>query len=308
MHRKQPIAILLYNYLYPHPRSNDPISFSAHLAKNLVPEVRIETATFYGSLDTIEARYPGLNYSYPPHRKRLGRFAHHANLFKAFDALALTEGEIAGFCRWEGTKWARERYERDEGIKVQDTTGLDIPEWVDPRKTKKARVETPAAAAAAAGVARNGNDGIHIKRETTVEIEQIGQGEGDAEMQDGEEHEDEEDGELEDAAEESTLDEPSQAQAGITGVFPATASDRDPLQNQNDFLRTATPTMQNHTHGMDLSVWEQWVKEATENGSLAQLSATEYAQQRGFLPSNLTATTSNHLPSTSNPRMGSPRA
>lgn len=136
MHRKYPISHLVYNQLFPNPSPSDPATFSAHLSKNLVGEVRIETATFYGSLDTTEARYPGLNYAYPPHRKRLGRFPHHARLFQAFDNLGLTESEILGFCRWEGTLWARERYERDEGVKVQDTTGNEIGPWVDKRQSR----------------------------------------------------------------------------------------------------------------------------------------------------------------------------
>jgi hypothetical protein len=133
MHRKNPISVLVYNALFPTPAPTDPPSFSAHLSKNLVGEVRIETANFYGSLDTIEARYPGLNYAFTPHRKRLGRFPHHTRLFDAFDRLGLTEAEIQGFCRWEGTLWARERYERDEGVKVVDTTGKEISAWVDRR-------------------------------------------------------------------------------------------------------------------------------------------------------------------------------
>lgn len=105
--------------LFPNPTTSDPPSFSAHLARNLVPEVRIEVQTFYGDLNSAEARYPGLNYSHPPHRLRLGRFPHHRKLFKAFDDLGLTYGEIQDFCCWEGTKWARERYEKDEGITVR---------------------------------------------------------------------------------------------------------------------------------------------------------------------------------------------
>lgn len=35
--------------------------------------------------------------------------------------------------RWEGTLWARERFEKDEGIRVKDTTGDGITAWVDPR-------------------------------------------------------------------------------------------------------------------------------------------------------------------------------
>jgi hypothetical protein len=50
MRRQTPIAHLLHDYLFPpHIRTtNDPPSFAAHLARNLVPEVRIEVATFYG--------------------------------------------------------------------------------------------------------------------------------------------------------------------------------------------------------------------------------------------------------------------
>ncbi|TKA74019.1 hypothetical protein B0A55_06174 [Friedmanniomyces simplex] len=136
MRRQTPIAHVLYAHLFPHPTPNDPPSFSAHLARNLVPEVRIEVATFYGDLNSVEARYPGLNYCYPPHRMRLGRFKHHRRLFDAFDALGLTYNEIQEFCCWEGTKWARERYEKDEGVVVRDTTGDEIKPFVDRREAR----------------------------------------------------------------------------------------------------------------------------------------------------------------------------
>lgn len=138
MRRQTPIAHLLYAYLFPKPGMSDPPSFAAHLAGNLVPEVRIEVATFYGDLNSAEARYPGLNYCYGPHRMRLGRFKHHKRLFDAFDNLGLTYNEIQEFCCWEGTKWARERYEKDEGIKVQDTTGNDIKPYIDRRELRVA--------------------------------------------------------------------------------------------------------------------------------------------------------------------------
>jgi hypothetical protein len=54
MRRQTPISHLLYSYLFPNPTPNDPPSFSAHLARNLVPEVRIEVATFYGDLNSAE--------------------------------------------------------------------------------------------------------------------------------------------------------------------------------------------------------------------------------------------------------------
>ncbi|KAI1912901.1 hypothetical protein LOZ53_003116 [Ophidiomyces ophidiicola] len=124
--RKLSISNLVYNVLFPKPRANDPTSFASHITRNLVPEVRVETSTFYGSLDCVEAQYPGLDYSFPPHRMRLSRFHHHKRLFKAFDELGLTKDEIASLCRWEGTKSARDRYERDEGIRVRDTTADGI--------------------------------------------------------------------------------------------------------------------------------------------------------------------------------------
>lgn len=180
MHRKTPISLLVYQTLFPNPVPGDPPSFSAHLTKNLVGEVRVETATFYGSLDTIEARYPGLNYAHAPHRKRLGRFPHHQRLFEAFDKLGLTDNEIQGFCRWEGTLWARERYERDEGVKVRDTTAVEIGEWVDRRKLSPR------------------NKGIKVKTDIDVEIEEMPLSaeatnlpQGDTEMLDEDESEDE---------------------------------------------------------------------------------------------------------------------
>ncbi|KAA8648506.1 hypothetical protein EYZ11_010717 [Aspergillus tanneri] len=119
---KPSLAQIVHSATFPRPRTSDPATFSAHITRNLVPEVRIETSTFYGSLDKVEAQYPGLDYSYGPHRMRLSRFPWHRRLFRVFDELGLTEAEISSLCRWEGTKSARERYEKEEGVKVQDTT------------------------------------------------------------------------------------------------------------------------------------------------------------------------------------------
>ncbi|KAF1988596.1 hypothetical protein K402DRAFT_295720, partial [Aulographum hederae CBS 113979] len=133
MKREHKLTDIIHAHLFPHPTPTDPPDFATHLSRNLVGEVRVETQRFYGSLESIEARYPGLNYSHAPHRMRLGRFPHHARLFKAFDELNLTEHEIGLVCRWEGTLWARRRYERDEGVTVEDTTGNTIQPWVDRR-------------------------------------------------------------------------------------------------------------------------------------------------------------------------------
>lgn len=137
MRRQTSVASLLYAHLFPSPGPSDPPNFQTHLARDLIPEIRIETATFYGSLDSIEARYPGLNYCHAPHRMRLGRFTHHARLFAAIDTLAITDQEVMDLVRWEGTLWARQRFERDENIKVRDTTGDGISDWIDPRIRSK---------------------------------------------------------------------------------------------------------------------------------------------------------------------------
>jgi hypothetical protein len=136
MRRQYHTPNLVHSYLFPSPTPSDPPDFQQHLIRNLITEVRIETHRFYGGLETIEAKYPGLNYAHPPHRKRLARFPHHARLFEAFDALGLTPYEIGELCKWEGTLWARQRYERDEGVKVEDTTGSEIKPW-KPRKELK---------------------------------------------------------------------------------------------------------------------------------------------------------------------------
>ena len=119
---KPSISGLVYKTLYPRPRSTDPNSLSAHITRNIVPEVRIETQTFYGLLDCIEAQYPGLDYTHLPHRRRLSRFPHHKKLFKVFDELRLTDSEILALCVWEGTRSAKEKYERDAGRPIRDTT------------------------------------------------------------------------------------------------------------------------------------------------------------------------------------------
>jgi len=127
---KPQIDRMIHAILFPSPvQGRDPPTFQAHIAKNLVPEVRLETLCFYGPVDCLESQYPGLSYTNSGHRLRLSRFPYHRRLFRALDQLRLTETEIHQLCRWEGTKWARERYEKDEGVLIRDTTfdGLNAP-------------------------------------------------------------------------------------------------------------------------------------------------------------------------------------
>lgn len=252
MRREQSIPQVVYRHLFPNPRPEDPQNFAQHLSKNLVGEVRIETATFYGSLDTIEARYPGLNYSYGPHRKRLGRFPHHARLFRAFDELALTETEIASMCRWEGTLWARQRYEQDEGIKVRDTTGEEIGPWVDTRKS------------------RPKGDGIKVKTDIEVEIEQVRPAHAMHDMEMDDEVEEEEEG-MDDGEDD---DEQSDEEIPESVGFEL---------NQR-LLQAAAMREQGVNVPMDPE-WEQFLKEQSERQE----------QERGRTAVNPAATTIHNL-------------
>lgn len=128
----RPIDQIVYECMFPKPRSTDPQNFQGLLQRQLVPEVRLETQAFYGHLSSQEAKYPGLDYSYQPHRVRLSRYQWHRRLFRAFDNLGLTKSEIASLTKWEGTRWAKERFEKEQGIKIRDTTGDGIEDFVEP--------------------------------------------------------------------------------------------------------------------------------------------------------------------------------
>ncbi|KAI2630363.1 hypothetical protein GGS26DRAFT_107669 [Hypomontagnella submonticulosa] len=128
----RPVDQLVYECMFPKPRANDPQNFHTLLHRNLIPEVRQEVHSFYGHLDTQEAKYPGLDYTHRIHRIRLSRWPWHRRLFRAFDTLRLTHSEIANLTKWEGTKWAKERFERDSGIIIRDTAFDEIAEWVEP--------------------------------------------------------------------------------------------------------------------------------------------------------------------------------
>lgn len=128
----RPIDQLVHEQMFPKPRSQDPQNFHALLQRHLILEVRQEVHSFYGHLDTPEAKYPGLDYNNRTHRIRLSRWQWHRRLFRAFDALRLTPNEISGLTKWEGTKWAKERYERENNCVIRDTAADGMPVW-DPR-------------------------------------------------------------------------------------------------------------------------------------------------------------------------------
>ncbi|MCJ1309769.1 hypothetical protein MMC25_003430 [Agyrium rufum] len=119
---KPSIQPMVWNLLYSSPRANDPVSLHAHVTRYIVPEVRMETLRFYGPDGGLEAQYPGLDYSNDWHRKRLSSYQHHRQLFKVLDELRLTTTEIKSLCRWEGSLYARERYEREHDTRIQDSS------------------------------------------------------------------------------------------------------------------------------------------------------------------------------------------
>ncbi|KAI4166026.1 MAG: hypothetical protein LQ342_000457 [Letrouitia transgressa] len=127
---KPSLVQLVFARLFPVERSIDRSRYDEHIKRNLIPEVRAETTCFYGQIDCIEAQFPGLDYASKAHQLRLGRFPWHRKLFRIFNELRLTDPEIRSLCQWEGTRWAREQYERDSGTRIKDTTWDEVTRWV----------------------------------------------------------------------------------------------------------------------------------------------------------------------------------
>ena len=51
------------------------------------------------------------------------RQINHRSLFDAIDALIFTENEIKELCNWDGSLYHKQRYEREHGVLIKDTTG-----------------------------------------------------------------------------------------------------------------------------------------------------------------------------------------
>lgn len=126
-----PVEKLVHAQMFPNARASDPENFQAFVDRNLIGEVHAESLAFYGPGNTLESKYPGLDYTNRTHRIRLSRFPWHRRLFRAFDALGLTPGEIGRLTTWKGTKWAKEKYEKETGVKIRDTTADGMATWDD---------------------------------------------------------------------------------------------------------------------------------------------------------------------------------
>ena len=94
----------------------------AYIHRYLIPEIHAETLRFYGETTSAEALHPGLDYASKRHRLRLEAFPQHRRLFGVLDRLRLTKDEIRSLCKWEGTLLAREVFERQHKLQIEDTT------------------------------------------------------------------------------------------------------------------------------------------------------------------------------------------
>ncbi|KAI6250622.1 hypothetical protein HI914_00291 [Erysiphe necator] len=254
--KRPAIDQLVYDYMFPKPRSTDPPNFQGLLQRQLVPEVRLETQAFYGHLKSQEAKYPGLDYSYQPHRARLSRYPWHRRLFRAFDNLGLTKSEIAGLTKWEGTRWAKERFEREQGIIIRDTTADGISDWVEPE------LRAPMAASVAKVSDKHESDKLDKVRVNSQIQEQTPERLGEQE----EDHEVERETE---ARIEDDVDEESDLEIQSVGVA------------LNERLRAVVAQREAGNPSMVIDEdWEQWYKEALESGGIPLLSSDNQLQAR----------------------------
>lgn len=229
----RPIEKLIYEQLFPKAKPSDPQTFANFLTCNLIPEVRLETQAFYGHLDTQEAKYPGLDYNHPTHRIRLTRWPWHRRFLRAIDALSLTHGEVASLTRWEGTKWAKEKFESEHGVVIKDTTRDGIPDWDD---SLNGVVESPLLS--------------HSRR---VEIR---------DESDEEDVNDEDENDLEDKDDENMNEDGSENQSE-TDMYESIGVDL------NERLRAgAARRAAGDTSAVLDEEWEQWLKNAIETGIL----------------------------------------
>ncbi|KAL8729031.1 MAG: hypothetical protein Q9166_005032 [cf. Caloplaca sp. 2 TL-2023] len=307
---KPALAPIIYARLYPTPKPTDPQNLQAHISKQLVPEVRAETARFYGHIDCVEAQYPGLDYAVPAHRLRLSRFPYHRRLFQVFDQLRLTDHEIQTLCKWEGTLWARERYEKDIGSRVRDTTWEGIAE---------ARPETPTVTLTELRGGRTSGRSIRdtYQREVQLsseedameDIVQSGQdgGHEESDNADEEEEEIEEDG----AGVESSDEEADDAE-------PEPEESEDELQQSvgvelNQRLMAATEARNRGEEAVLDADWEQWLKEAAERGGIPDVAVANTAQafagpSTWTQPSQLPLATAFPAPASANSTLSGPSA
>lgn len=268
---KPPLPPIIYASLFPSPKATDPPNFQTHISKQLVPEVRAETARFYGHINCVEAQYPGLDYATLAHRLRLSRFPHHRRLFQVFDHLRLTNHEIQTLCKWEGTRWARERYEKDIGRRVLDTTWDDvvlaIPEPPTVTRTQLRGGNRPPHATQCAYLRRFDPSSMDAAvQNLTQEVPE----ERMPQSNDRAEEEEEEEGS--EGSEEKEADVDQEAEES-----------EDELQQSvgvelNQRLMAAMEARNRGEEAVLDPDWEQWLKEAAERGAVPDVTVANTSQ------------------------------
>ncbi|KAB8754767.1 hypothetical protein FH972_026556 [Carpinus fangiana] len=130
MIRQVPVPEQIFALLFP-PFEDEvpPTSWQHYVKEYLERETKAERYRFYGPDDarnTLEGKYPGYDYTFPPHRRRLEQWPHHKALFEAMDQLRLSPLEIKQLCCWQGTLAAKHQFEEKNNTKVEDTTGKSV--------------------------------------------------------------------------------------------------------------------------------------------------------------------------------------
>ncbi|KAG6024541.1 hypothetical protein E4U40_003212 [Claviceps sp. LM458 group G5] len=255
----RPVEDLVFEHLLLERKEADPPTFQTFLRGKIIPEIHAEAAAFYGDVDTQEVKYPGLDYMHPTHRIRLSRWPWHRRLFRAFDALRLTESEIRDLTRWEGTKWAKEKYEKEKGVVIRDSTLDEISDWAAPLPSASASASASASTSeeprrnAPSTTTRRPMDmeREYLEREQSVlrTLRNLGEqlGRDDEEV----DHPDREDGE--------------------------NSSDDDPFESVGVELNERLRERAMRREAGDMSVvmdeeWEHWLKNALESGELPLLA------------------------------------
>ena len=232
--RKPRIEELVMSRLFPQRSDINPSDWQNYIRHSLVQEVRKENVCFYGVSNCLESRYPGLDYADPAHRLRLNRFPCHQKLFRVFDELRLTEYEIQGLCKWEGTRSARETFEANKRVQIKDTTWNGIHDLRD----RTATITVTSACT-----------------EETTEIETGEISDGDVELED-ENEEIRDFGEGEEPPEEEIEDE-LQRSVGV---------------DLNQRLLAATEARARGEEATIDADWEQWLKEAAERSNPSNIT------------------------------------
>lgn len=276
----RPVDVLVYESLFPKPRSTDVQNFQSLLHRHLILEVRQEVHSFYGHLDTQEAKYPGLDYCHPIHRIRLSRWPWHRRLFRAFDSLRLTNNEIANLTKWEGTKWAKERFERDSGITIRDTAADDVAPWVEPEERHNIVVEASRPPI---------QEPVPEPQRVEIGAQQEEEDEEDEEECDEDEEEEEEivvveaeeEGEIGD--EDMEAEEDEEAEDESDGVSESIGFELNQRLRERAARHEAGEPSEHYQ-----DEWEQWLKNAFESGEFPFLNdPTQIPTDTSLLPQAL---------------------